>query len=821
MISVVLMQRKVFMVAVLLSLFLNSIVMPVGSNPNESSVESNIFIENASVFVSGDNGSATTVTSNLGEFSIIDGLAAGTYDIEVSAPGYISTYLSGVNIYAGYLKDLGTINLSPSARIEGMVVGPNGEPVSNISLRLVDEASGSVVAVSRSSASGSFAFDSNVRTGNYSIIGHIDPYFPTSGFGYVTGSVGGIAATVGQTTSGVLLRLNASGIIVGTVKDEGGSPVPGVTLRAFSIDGQSRFAFAKADSLGRFNISTNLPSGRYNVTIYDVTGLIFDPNSDSVTVNLTAGSMSTVNFVLKRSGIISGRIVYSDNSPAGSILVYAFSSDNRYFGYAYSNADGSYSINTGLGTGSYTVIANNEFSKSKTVLVTAGRETKNIDFKLSTVGAAKVMVSGRVLDSMNKPVSSAMVFSPSDYTSSSDDGSYAIEIALPAGQSSITVPLTASKKGYYDGKINVTVVAGQVGVQADITLVEMPKGSVAGKVVYGPPKQNTNLTIRSEYANVMVGQEYAVFGSSPTLGDGTVVYFVSRNGTGFVNAGNSSMAEGRFAFSFVADAPGTIQIRAYWSGDNQYNPVESNTFSIEAFSPSSKAPVEITMSSTAASVPPGSRIKLTGIAAPLKDGMLRLYGSVNGSGFNEIANLTLIEGTFFHTMVLNEGGVYSFYAVWPGDASRFANKSGTVTITVSPGVKVVPTLTLNSSKTTVMLSENVTSVPVAIYGRIYPPVAETQVVITVTDPANVKTNMTVNTNDSEFSIQLNLNKRGTWSVVAGIAEGPIYASSTSSPLVITAEYSGGAGNTMIYIIGVGIVILALAVVLIIVFSKGR
>ncbi|MDI9608706.1 MAG: hypothetical protein QFX34_00320 [Candidatus Verstraetearchaeota archaeon] len=72
------MQRKVFMVAFLLSLYLNSIVMSVGSNPNESSIESNMFIENASVFVSGDNGFAATATSNLGEFSIIDGLAAGT-----------------------------------------------------------------------------------------------------------------------------------------------------------------------------------------------------------------------------------------------------------------------------------------------------------------------------------------------------------------------------------------------------------------------------------------------------------------------------------------------------------------------------------------------------------------------------------------------------------------------------------------------------------------------------------------------------------------------------------------------------------------------
>jgi len=815
-----LMQRKVFSIVILLLLSLNSIALPVGSEPDGSFTDANVAIADASVVVYGDNGAASTETSTSGDF-IIDGLAIGSYDVEVSAPGYISTYLSGVNIYAGYLKDLGVINLSPSARIEGMVVGPNGEPISNISLRLVDEGSGSVVAVTRSSASGAFAFESNVRSGNYSITGYIDPYYPTSGFGYVTGSVSGIAAAEGQTTSGILVRLNASGIITGTVKDENGSPVAGVTLRAFSIDGQSRFSFAKADSLGRFNISTNLPSGRYNLTIYDISGFVFDPISDSATVNLTAGSTSTVNFVLKRSGIISGRIVYSDNSPAGSILVYAFSSDNRYFGYAYSNPDGTYSINTGLGTGNYTVIANNEFSKSKSVLVTAGRETKDVDFKLSTVGAAKVIVSGRVLDSMGSPVSSAMVFSPSDYTSSSDDGSYEIEIALPAGQSSITVPLTASKRGYYDGEINVTVVAGQGGVQADITLAEMPKGSIAGKVVSGPPKESTAIAIRTDYSNVMVGQELTVFGSSPSSVEGTVVLFVSKNGTDFMYAGNSSMADGRFAFSFVPDAPGMIRIRAYWSGDNQYNPVESNTLSIEAFSPSSKTPVEIAMSSAAASVPTGSRVKLTGTAAPLKDGVLRLYGSVNGSGFNEIANLTLIEGMFFHTVTLNEGGVYSFYAVYPGDASRFANKSGTVTVTVTPGIKVTPTVTLNSSKTTVTLSENVTSVTVAVYGRIYPPIAETQVVITVTDPTNVKTNMTVNTNNSEFSLQLNLNKRGTWSVVAGIPEGPIYASSASSPLAITAEYSGAFDNVMIYIAGIVVVLIALAAVLIIIFHKAR
>ncbi|MEJ5292683.1 MAG: carboxypeptidase-like regulatory domain-containing protein [Candidatus Methanosuratincola sp.] len=816
-----LMQHKGCLVAILLLLSISNIAPPVGSDLNGSFIESSIVIANASVIVSGDNGYAVTATSQLGDFSIIDGLAVGTYDIEVSAPGYINAYLSGVNIYAGYLKDLGVISLRPSARIEGMVVGPNDEPISNISLHLVDEESGSVVAVSRSSASGTFAFDSNVRTGNYSITGYIDPYFPESGFGYITGSVSGIAATEGGTTSGILLRLNASGIIAGTVKDEYGSPVSGVTLRAFSIDGQSRFAFGKTDSLGRFNISTNLPSGRYNLTIYGITGLIFDTVSDSATVNLTAGSTSTVDFVLKRSGIISGRVVYSDNSPAESILVYAFTSDNRYFGYAYSNADGTYSINTGLGTGTYTVIANNEFSKSKTVSVRSGEETRNIDFKLSTIEVEKIIVTGRVLDSMNMPVSSATVFSPYDYTTSSDDGGYTIKIDLPAGQNSTTVQLTASKRGYYDGKINVTVVAGQGPVQADITMIEMPKGSVTGKVLYGPQKENAALNIRSEYSNVMVGQEFIVSGSSQPSRNGTVVYFVSKNGTGFINAGNSSMAEGRFAFSFVADAPGTIQIRAYWSGDNQYNPVESNTLSIEASPPSSKTPVEIMMSATAANVPPGSKIKLTGTATPLKGEALRLYGSVNDSVSDEIANLTLIEGVFFHTVVLNEGGIYSFYAVYPGDASRFANKSGAVTVTVNPGVKVTPVVTLNSSKTTITLSENVSSVPVTIYGRIYPPVAETQVIITVVDPANSKTNMTVNTSDSEFILQLNLNRRGTWSVVAGIPEGQIYASSNSSPLVITAVYAGAPDNTMFYIIGVGIVILALAVVLLIVFSKGR
>ena len=68
MISVVLMQRKALLVAILLLLFLNSIALPMDLGLDESPIESYIVIENASVAVSGDNGVASTATSNLGNF---------------------------------------------------------------------------------------------------------------------------------------------------------------------------------------------------------------------------------------------------------------------------------------------------------------------------------------------------------------------------------------------------------------------------------------------------------------------------------------------------------------------------------------------------------------------------------------------------------------------------------------------------------------------------------------------------------------------------------------------------------------------------------
>ncbi len=59
-------------------------------------------------------------TSTVNSFSL-NGLPAGTYDVTLSLPGYITQTVSSVTLAAGQTVDLGTITLAPASEVNGTV----------------------------------------------------------------------------------------------------------------------------------------------------------------------------------------------------------------------------------------------------------------------------------------------------------------------------------------------------------------------------------------------------------------------------------------------------------------------------------------------------------------------------------------------------------------------------------------------------------------------------------------------------------------------------------------------------------------------------
>ncbi len=447
-------------------------------------------LQNVYISVDGDNGMGFSMTGPDGVFMISSGLGEGNYTVYINHKGYISKMLN-TTVAAGVETDLGDIELKVSGKIQGIVKSPSGNPVSGIQVMCQDESNNNTIDYAMTSGDGSFLFDTDIKNGTYTIQAMVPGGFGADSYaGYASNIITGIVATEGQTTSGVAVELKPSGTILGTVKDKSDVPIPNVGISVNQQDGFDTLfygGFAMTDSQGAYSLDSNLPTGTYEVRIADATGFVYSYD-DYQNATATAGQNTTVNFALDHSGIISGNVTLIGGDPAPGVAVSASSSDFKYYGFAETDDNGLYRIESGLGTGLYTVVSNNDYMNAKIVNVTAGAETASVDFQITRNVA---WVNGTVTDGLGSPLFSAIleavaeeffVGSGVDY-----DGAYTVEIELPEGQNSTQVNVTVSAKGYFSSSQNVTVNVGETTSQVDFALQAMPSGTLTGRVVAAAP----------------------------------------------------------------------------------------------------------------------------------------------------------------------------------------------------------------------------------------------------------------------------------------------------------------------------------------------
>src|SRR5579884_289482 len=250
------------------------------------------------------------------------------------------------------------------------------------------------------------------------------------------------------------------------------------------------------DSSGNYDVFTNLGTGSYNVTAgYFVHGYI----PARVTASVVAGQQtSNVNLVLQISGKIAGKITYPNGSAAANAYVYA-ASDSGYFGYSKTASDGSYTIDTGLGTGNYTIYAgiSNYYGTLNNIAVKSGQTTSGVDLQLQqspyplpTPGASGT-IKGKVTDKVTgSPIAGADVEASGSagFASNTTDssGNYIIQSNLGSG----TYTVNASASGYSPGSITgVSVTVGQTTSNVNFQLQPVPpaqSGTVTGTVTGEP-----------------------------------------------------------------------------------------------------------------------------------------------------------------------------------------------------------------------------------------------------------------------------------------------------------------------------------------------
>lgn len=577
--------------------------------------------------------------------------------------------------------NLGDIQLNASGTIEGIVQSPTGSPVSNVNVMLIDK-DNDTVDYALTSSSGSFTFDTDVKTGTYTITTMvIGPGYS----GYASNQKGGVAATEGQTTSGVVVQLKSSGRISGYVKDKSSNPISNVTIWAFPGTSYSGLegSYATTDSLGRYLIDSNLPTGNYQVYILSAKGFVYSFLTDYKNATVTAGMETTVNFDLDRSGIISGTVTLSSNgAPAPNITVSAYSTDFKYFGSATTGADGKYRMDSGLGTGQYQVMAG-DYMGIQTVSVTAGVETPGVDFTRNLA-----WIAGKVVNSTGGPIESADLQAESDMTSASsstdDKGKYTMEIDIPEGETSLVLTVTASQKGFDPSSKSVTINSGQTNSPVDFTL-QSASGTLRGRVVaayVAPPKQTATLSVQSSATSIGVGSPVTISGSLSATRSGTVTIYQSVNGSAFTTLTTVSMSNGAYTYSYTPSGLGTYQFKASWPGDDQYNSADSATVTVTV-STTPKQTATLSVQSSAATVSVGSPVTISGSTSPSRSGSVTISLSVNGSAFATLTTVSLSNGAYTYSYTPSSAGTYQFKSSWPGDDQYNPAQSSTTTVTAS------------------------------------------------------------------------------------------------------------------------------------------
>ena len=483
--------------------------------------------------------------------------------------------------------------------------------------------------------------------------------------GYIMQELGGIKVVVGSETGSVNFSLRRSGGISGKVTSSAtGKGVANVIITAYTEHSYGWFAMTDAD--GNYKIITNLAMGTYNVTASLPTGFFGKTVSG---VKVTAGAETkNVNLILDPSGIITGKVTTkTGGKPLEGVTVMAMSSDDKgYTGYAATEADGTYKIETGLGTGVYIVLAQQGLNMNQVqdVAVTAGKETLNVNLTLDvTPPVPSGTIKGRVTDTSNNPIVDASVSAGDGDATTDENGYYEITSGLPTG----TYTVYVDAHGYEPAsKDNVSVTAGSATLNVNFKLEKIPatksgriSGTVTGEENPLASKQASTITCSTTTASVKLGESVAVSGAVTPAVSGATVTLLYKLGSTEVTRQATTGADGKYSDSYSPSATGSWTVTASWAGNTQYSGAASQaaTFTVSQAAPTTGG-LKVTVKDSTGKALVGAAVSST----------------TTPSGQSALSGVTTSDGSV------------TFASVAPGSYTVQASMSGYVTNTGTSSV---------------------------------------------------------------------------------------------------------------------------------------
>ena len=472
----------------------------------------NVPVSGASISASGtsgNSGSGVATANAQGQYNITSFLDTGNYSVVASAPGFIDQQVDNIAVTAGAETSNVNIIMNVSGGISGKVTDAvSGSPLSGVIVTAYST-TGTGSQSAFTDANGSYQIIQNLPSGTYNV--NI-----TLATGYLYKTVSSVFVVAGIMTSNINFALSKSGVIVGIVTDSVSHAVLAGIL-VVGINSNGNYAtYSVTNSTGQYTLNTNLPTGLYNVTITFPTGYVSKTVSS---VSVTAGQTTSQNIALDPSGVISGKVTNTANGqPISGVSITAVAGTS--FGSATTNSNGNYNISSGLGTGTYTVIASigTSFAINSSVNVVASQVTSNVNFQLTVTIIPSGTISGKVTNTTAAPISFAYVNaqgaagSGSNYTDS--NGNYII-----SGLSPGTYTVNVTTIGYISQQqTGISVIINQVTSNVNFVLTAMPSGRISGQVLSSqanpfppiPEELSIGAIVVLSVAAVLVGSRYLV-----------------------------------------------------------------------------------------------------------------------------------------------------------------------------------------------------------------------------------------------------------------------------------------------------------------------
>jgi uncharacterized surface anchored protein len=459
-------------------------------------------IEGASVHAGPDDGSnwGDAETGPDGTYKITR-LVTGEYRVDVWAEGYFHQFYDGVRDWelatpVSVVEGQDTLNISFNldlgGTISGIVTDAHGNPIQGAWVEAYSD-NGNGWGNAETGPDGSYKIG-GLDTGEYRVEvwagGYIHEYFDDTR-DWENAFI--VPVVEGYDTPNIDFNLTKGGSISGMVRDSQGNPIEGAWVSTDPYEDGVSWGEAWTRADGSYEID-GLATDEYRVLaeaeayvdeFYDGTR----DWGDATPVSVVEGQeTSDINFSLDLGGTISGIVTDAEGNPIEGAWAQAYANDGSGWGYAETDADGSYKI-VGLASSEYRVEVwadgylheyydgAYQTGDATFVGVTEGQDTLGIDFSLAVGGT----ISGVVTDSSGNPIEGASVQTSSynvegwGFAETGADGSYKIA-GLASGEYRVEIWADGYVHEYYDGvrmwgdATLVPVVEGQDTANVDFTL---------------------------------------------------------------------------------------------------------------------------------------------------------------------------------------------------------------------------------------------------------------------------------------------------------------------------------------------------------------